>query len=411
VADGGDRPPAATPVLIVTTELPGRVGGAQVRNLGLVGCLHRLGHPVTVVSLSDGRRSPDDLVAAGARVVTVPLRAVSPVRAAATALARRVPPSFVPFRDPALHEAVLREVARAGGRVVVQLEQVQAYDAVQPLLDRLRAAGHVIVLDAHNVEAVTFVEGARHLGRAMRAAGWWIAGGLRRRERAAAADADLVLTCSSEDAAWFAGPAPRVAVVPNGVDCAYFAPDAPPASSPAPGVLFMGGAAYPPNEDALRFYLDDVHPRVAAAVPGATFTAIGSSPPRWLADRAAADPTIVLPGFVPDVRDHVRAAAVCACPIRAGSGTRLKVLEYLAAGKAVVSTTKGSEGLEYVAGRDLLIADDAPAFADAVIALLGDPRRRAELGEAGRRLVATTYDWTVVAQRLADAYRPLAAMA
>jgi glycosyltransferase involved in cell wall biosynthesis len=110
-------------------------------------------------------------------------------------------------------------------------------------------------------------------------------------------------------------------------------------------------------------------------------------------------------GFVPDVRPYISEASVYIVPLRSGSGTRLKILEALAMGKAVVSTTIGAAGLAVTHGRHLLLADDPAEFAAAVGSLLKEPARRQALGEAGRQLVETTYDWQAIAADLDRTYR------
>jgi glycosyltransferase involved in cell wall biosynthesis len=109
-------------------------------------------------------------------------------------------------------------------------------------------------------------------------------------------------------------------------------------------------------------------------------------------------PNIRVTGTVEDVRPYIARGEVYVAPLLAGGGSRLKILEALAMGRAVVSTTVGAEGLDVVADRDLVLADDPGAFADAVVALLDDAPRRRALGKAGRKLVESRYDWDVIAE-------------
>jgi len=229
------------------------------------------------------------------------------------------------------------------------------------------------------------------------------AGKLERAERRHATQFDVNIVVSAHDDATLRQVAPGVvtAVVPNGVDTEYFTPHAVATSA---DLIYTGGMNMFANRDAVMHFLDEIWPRVVAARPDARFVAVGQDPPPELKARAAADARIVVTGYVPDVRPYVSAAAVYVVPLRVGGGTRLKVLDAMAGGKALVSTTIGCEGIEVTPGQHLLTADTPPAFAEAVLALLGDAGRRADLGRAARQLVETRYAWPAVGRQLLDAY-------
>src|SRR5207247_6537861 len=202
---------------------------------------------------------------------------------------------------------------------------------------------------------------------------------------------------SEEDAALLAAraPAARVRAIPTGVDLSYFAPGT--SREDDTSLVFMGSMDWLPNEDAVLHFLEAILPRVRREVPDVTFTVVGRNPgPRLRA--AAARDGIALTGRVEDIRPHVLRAAVFVVPLRVGGGTRLKIFEALAMGKAVVSTTVGAEGLPLVPGLHFVQADDPAQFADSVVALLRDSGRRRALGSAGRRLMEERYSWSQVAQ-------------
>jgi glycosyltransferase involved in cell wall biosynthesis len=119
-------------------------------------------------------------------------------------------------------------------------------------------------------------------------------------------------------------------------------------------------------------------------------------------------PRVTTTGAVADVRPYLARAAVVAVPLRYGGGTRLKILEALAAGKAVVSTSLGAEGLELQDGQHLILADTPQAFADALIRLLTSPEEQRRLGTAGRDQVVKAYDWSVISERLLALYENVA---
>jgi sugar transferase (PEP-CTERM/EpsH1 system associated) len=199
-------------------------------------------------------------------------------------------------------------------------------------------------------------------------------------------------------------PGARYEVVVNGVDPEYFAP------APDPGgadVVFVGGMSWYPNRDAIKWFLGRVWPAIRRAVPRARFVIVGSHPAKEAERAADRDEGVVVRGLVPDIRPHVRAAAVYVCPLRIGGGTRLKILDAWAMGKAVVSTAIGAEGLGAVAGREIELADDPAAFAARVIALLGDPARRQALGAEGRRRAVDEFAWPRIASGLLHLYDEL----
>jgi glycosyltransferase involved in cell wall biosynthesis len=191
-------------------------------------------------------------------------------------------------------------------------------------------------------------------------------------------------------------------VLPNGVAVAEY-PAGGTAAEPDT-VIFTGSLRYRPNYDAMRWFVGMVWPRVQRARPAARLLITGAHDdlPLPVATNVARS------GFVDDVRPLLGAAWLAVAPIFAGGGTRVKILEAMAAGTPVVATAKGAEGLDAVAGEHLLIADEPAAFADHVIALLADPARRARLARAGRALVETRYDWRVLGPQFESLLRAVA---
>jgi len=201
--------------------------------------------------------------------------------------------------------------------------------------------------------------------------------------------------CSAIDRAIIGG-GPRVHVIPNGVDI----PPTPSAAGPRePVFLFVGTMSLPPNADAARFFARRILPRIRRRIPGARFLVVGHEPPdsvRSLHDGTA----VVVTGSVPEVEPYLRQCAVVVTPIRFGGGTRLKILEAMAHGRPVVSTSVGAEGLDLEAGRHLLIADDPTGFANACVVLVQDPAMQGALTSAAYELVVTRYDWREIERRI-----------
>jgi glycosyltransferase involved in cell wall biosynthesis len=209
----------------------------------------------------------------------------------------------------------------------------------------------------------------------------------RRLEQWAVGAYDLAITPSPDDAAMLP---PGVVVVPNGVDTARFRPTPPPV---APRVVFTGALHTVPNRDGIAWFCAQIWPVIRARIPDATLEIVGARPPDDVLALAAREGISVHPD-VPDVVPFLKRAAVAVVPLRIGTGSRLKVLEAMAAGRPVVGTSIGVGGLEAEAGRDLLVADGAAMFADAVVRCLSDRELAARLTARARVLVEERYAWT-----------------
>jgi glycosyltransferase involved in cell wall biosynthesis len=225
---------------------------------------------------------------------------------------------------------------------------------------------------------------------------------MRRFERDTLARFGLVLAVSDADRGTFrrlygsAVPAP-VFVVKTGVDTSYFAPTATP---PRPRhLVFTGSMDWIPNQDAMVHFVRDVLPLVRREEPAVTLSIVGRAPTPAV-QALGRETGIEVTGAVDDVRPHVAGAAVYVVPIRIGGGTRLKIFEAMAMGKAVVSTTVGAEGLPVTPGADIVIEDEPDRFAAAVIGLLRNDVRRSGLEQRARGLVVQKYDWAAVGAEL-----------
>jgi O-antigen biosynthesis protein len=169
-------------------------------------------------------------------------------------------------------------------------------------------------------------------------------------------------------------------------------------------MLFLGSFRHTPNKVALEWFAKDVLPLIVEKVPGARIMVAGSEPPPM---HSFADPAkaVDLLGFVDDVQPLFAGCALFVCPIRSGSGVRVKLLEAFASGIPVVSTRLGAEGLAREDGEFCALADDAPEFAARVVELLLDPQRAAQMAARARQEVAANWDAGVITDRLVEKYR------
>lgn len=266
----------------------------------------------------------------------------------------------------------------------------------------------IAALDCHNVE----VNRMRTMAAVLRFRPRAIAARLqiepvRRFERAAAQKAARVLAVSAAEQAYFERTAPgRVALVPNGVDCALHRPRAVLPSEPR--ILLMGSLDYTPNVDAFRHLVRDILPYVSHE--GATLTVIGSNPRPEIAEiaRQARLPT-ELAGEVETTVPYLERARLLVVPLRFGGGTRLKILEALARGVPVVTTSLGCEGLDVEHEQHVLVADDPRSFAAAIDRACRDDDLCRALARSGRELVEARYDWVPIGGRLHETLLELVA--
>jgi sugar transferase (PEP-CTERM/EpsH1 system associated) len=224
---------------------------------------------------------------------------------------------------------------------------------------------------------------------------------LQRYERAKMPLYQACLVCSEKDGQLIRQDAPEmpVVVIPNGVDLSTFVPSRHPESR-CPTLLYVGAMDYYPNIDAVRFFFRTMYEPLRQAVPHLGVQVVGHTPPPEIRQLAEL-PGVEVTGSVPDVRPYYEQATVFIVPLRLGGGTRLKIVEAMAIGLPVVSTTVGVEGLDVRPGENILIADDAASFTDGVLRLLRDPDLRDRIAEGGQ-VLARRYDWTILTRPYVD---------
>jgi glycosyltransferase involved in cell wall biosynthesis len=260
-----------------------------------------------------------------------------------------------------------------------------------------------IVLNHENVEHTMlgrYCEVERN--PAKRAYAWLEYLKMRRWERRACARARVGLACSDVDGRILErlSPVTPSVTVPNVVDLDGVDLGGPEEPST---ILFQGGMDWLPNRDAVDFFATAIFPRIRALVPEARLVVAGRNPSPAFVASFAHVPAMRFTGTVPDMRTVIGSAAVSVAPLRIGSGTRLKIIEAAALGKPVVSTRIGAEGLDFVDGEEILLADDPARFAEAVAGLLGDSARRRRIGGAARRRVEQAYSLPALRRALLNA--------
>jgi sugar transferase (PEP-CTERM/EpsH1 system associated) len=280
----------------------------------------------------------------------------------------------------------------------------QAFDLL--VCDSIYQALHVPdtgiakVLNEHNIESAIMRRYAAVKKNPFMKAGVWIEYlKMRRYEDMTWKRFKLCLVCSGTDKQQLhqRAPVPKVEVVSNGVDLEYF--KALSAQIKKHSLVYVGQMNWHPNIDAVTYFLKEIYPRLKAAVPDVSLVIVGSHPPEAISKLAEQNHAMAT-GYVPDTRPFVRQAEVFIAPLRIGGGTRLKILEAMAMGKAVVSTTVGCEGLDVTHEKNILIADNPKNFVESVIKVFNDASLRDKLGKEARQFVEERYSWEGITQEL-----------
>src|SRR5207248_8752296 len=286
------------------------------------------------------------------------------------------------------------------------LLQHETYDVI--VCDFLSPAGIIPwesqtpkVVFTHNVEAVIW---RRHYEVATnplwKAISWWEWRKTAAAEKRYLRLADRVLTVSDTDRdsfATFLDPR-KISIIATGVDVDYFQPL--PGAEIPDSLVFTGSMDWLPNEDAIFYFVEAILPLIKQQHPSVSLEVVGRNPSRKLQALLEAEKSVRLTGWVEDIRPFLARGSACIVPLRIGGGTRLKIFEAMAMGKAVVSTTVGAEGLPVTNGTHVMVADDPASFARAVVVLIRDADRRQQLEVAARALVVEKYDWSAVAGEL-----------
>jgi len=194
----------------------------------------------------------------------------------------------------------------------------------------------------------------------------------------------------------------RLFVVPNGTNTKFFKPNN--GKVVENSVLWIGHMDVHTNKDAVLYFWKDIYPILKKKYPQVKMTFVGTAPPKEIADAAQEDPQVKATGFVDDIRPYIDEAAVMVVPIRIGSGTRLKILDAMAMGKAIVSTSVGCEGINVSDGKNIVIADNPEDFASKTIKLLKNPDTRINLERNAIELVKT-YDWNLIGEKQELVYK------
>lgn len=389
-------------ILWVTAQFPCLHSGAQVRQFNLLKYLSQTNF-VTVLSLlrENEEQEIPKLRDLGIDVITVPMpqkRSLGKWHNRFHSWSQLIldpQPNFAHTFSTGELRNHLSELVKDWKPDIVHLDELYVASLEEVV------EGTPCVLTETNVESKVFERKSRYIKKyTHRLSAWIEMRKLSTWERKMLHRVQACVAVSNEDAAALRLLAPNlpVTIVPNGVDTYRFKP---PNNSQLErsGLLFFGNLDYQPNIDALIFFSREIFPLIQSSQPDITLTIIGPNAPASI--RALGDiPGVSFIGFVEDLRPYLWRASVCVVPLRSGGGTRIKILESLAAGCPVVSTALGAEGLILQDGQDLLFADEPGDFARTVLDLLNNSELRHRLAIAGTRTVEKRYDWKVITPQL-----------
>lgn len=397
----------AMKILFIVPNVPYPLdNGGRIRVYKLMESLAELGHEIDLLAFNRSESGPEPTEALQkicVNVHVVPLlerqRFVNKRKSQLRSLFQPTPYQYAALYSETMQDALNRIV------------QERKYDIIQ--FEFSQMGYHELpdysncVLDQHNVEAEllyrTYTTESGITRKLYSFVEWRK---FQRDERAITDKFPICLTTSARDAEMLRDDAPKpdYHVIPNGVDCAFFAGNERTAVPDKNMLIFTGTIDYHPNLDGLKYFLDEVFPLIEEKVPDVKFYIVGRSPPALIQAYGDASENIIVTGGVEDMRPYFDKAGVVVVPLRIGGGTRLKILEAMAMSKPVVSTSIGAEGIDTTPGTDILLADEPATFAQSVVDLLADDERQQNVGQAGRRLVEAKYDWHSIAKKLEQTY-------
>ncbi len=392
-------------ILWLKTELLHPVDkGGKIRTYHMLKELKR-DHRITYLTLDDGGADKDARELSQEYchdLICVPIRQRAKFTAGFYAELALNLTSNLPYAVAKYQSAEMR-------RRIQQLTSKNLFDVVvcdflAPAINVPRTLSCPAVLFQHNVEAMIW---QRHfevqtsvLKRAYLLGQWRK---MRAFESVMCRRFDRVIAVSREDCEVMRREYGVTAIddIPTGVDTAFFRPSTAAPRSPH-NLVFTGSMDWLPNEDAIRYFTEQILPLIKQRLPDVTLTVVGRNPYPALLDLSQRDSSVIVTGRVEDVRPYMERAAAYVVPLRIGGGTRLKIFEAMAMEKPIVSTTIGAEGLPLQDGSELLIADTREDFAQAVVRVLSNQELANDLASRAATLARERFGWARAAARFGE---------
>lgn len=393
-------------ILCVATHLPvPPYSGQSIRSLSILQALASLGHRLSFISFAGMSRPQDvqplssycepiDLIALEVENLTIRRNYFGRLNCLLTSRCY----SIERFRSMPMQRLVADHLSRVHYDLII-------CDSIYGLIN-IPATTVPILLNCHNVEYIIIERYAQiETNRLKKYYARLEAHRLRNAERDGCFRVAAAMVCSETDlhALQELGPQLPISVIPNVVDTDHIHPPTVDRSeNDSPMLLFQGSMDWYPNRDAVEFFASLILPAIRSSYPRSRLVVAGRNPPADFIQRFSSDPNIEFTGTVPDMRPYLASATIVIVPLRLGGGTRIKILEACAAGKPVVSTKIGAEGLVLKPGREILVEDDPESFARTVISMLRSPELRHQLANAARAAVVQQYSHSTLRKLLGD---------
>jgi sugar transferase (PEP-CTERM/EpsH1 system associated) len=383
--------------------------GARLRNFHLANALG-LHCDVTILQAVDPAELPARQTASSFKnVLSAPRsKSYTPLKIF-LGLAGPMPVTVRNYWSPQIEEVLLHTLA-AQTFAAVQIESIHMAPYLQTIRRHIKNPP-LMILDWHNIESELMLQYARKISNPVKRLVALRTGELLHRLEDHALSSFAAHTVVSEpdrEKLLQRAPGTKVYVIPNGVDTVAFAASfaTPQPVSSRHTLLFVGSMDYHANSEAVLWFCSQIWPQLSVEFPNLDFKIVGRNPPASV--QALTSPRISVTGTVADVRPFYHQAFAVIVPLRVGGGTRLKILEAMAAGVPVISTGLGAQGIAILDRQNILLAESGSDMAAAIRALLNEPDLAPRLRVAARALVQQHYDWAVLGQQLATIYSQLA---
>ena len=398
-------------ILLLTPDIPyPTASGAAIRNYGIIRGLVDKGHQVTLLTFVqspiDKHSNPLYQICEDVHTVPLPIRSKSE-RIVKLLTAQK---ADIEFRlASSKFEQILINLLKSNDYDVIQFSGIELGSYLSIIQNFKKSAK--VVYDALNAEAelqrVIYTIDRQNLNRLPVAVYSYVqARRIKQFEKRICQTVDSVIAVSDEDHNFLAQyEGAPITVMPNGIFVDEY-------KEPTNNrrilnqLVFTGKMDYRPNVDAIEWFVTSILPKIRAEKPNTILTIVGRNPhPRI--EEYTQQPKIMITGWVDSVQPYLHSATIFIVPLRMGSGTRLKILEAMASGCAIVSTSIGAAGLNQHVKQAILIAEDDDTFAQCIVSLLNDATLRQELGTKAEQQVRQYYDWSVLIPQLLNAYRKL----
>ncbi|MCD6468890.1 MAG: glycosyltransferase [Thermoplasmata archaeon] len=388
-------------ILQLTPRIPYPLDdGGKIGIFGITKYLALRGHEITLLSIAPSQNSDISGLREYCKVETVIMNTANSYLGMLFNLFSKTPYTISKYHGSAvLHK--LKDLLQKNRFDIVHVDHLHMAYYGKFIKEEF---GLPVVLREHNVESTIWERYYRGISNPLvKAYARLQFKKLYKYESKIAADFDrcLMITEKDKERIERMNPAIKACVIPAGVDTSYFHPVAVPIEPYS--IVSVAAMDWPPNIEGILWFTAKIWPIIRQRIPQVKFYIVGKNPPTEVEGLAGKD--IIVTGFVRDVREYMAKAAVFIVPLRSSGGMRIKILNALAMGKAVVSTSVGCEGIDVENGRNICIANTEKEFAERIVELLEDESKRKELGGKGLNLIRQKYQWERIAERIEDEYK------